>query len=302
MVCHFWGGDWLGIVCWVGGKDRGVLGTLLVNTDNGVNNFVARYTTGSGRVRVITNFSGVGVNRGCPIFSDFNSVGIGPSIVVSFSGITLLSSVLSCTIGGGVPTILTAAKCDSRRVGRVGTATGRVPVFFAFGVSVNMGLLYSLTGGTTTILKASFSIRVVRGRRGLGVSTPSNATVVLTGTMGRRFGSDCGCRCSHRSGHTGEPGGRVNVRSMHNKAVINRRSIVFTNHSRAVALSRRTASGRMFTINTVHTTGFITSGRSNLCSVGSVVAFWGLGRRQWGDHYFFTWLDFFYWGCSCGED
>lgn len=246
-------------------------GVVLYKTGNGVNRIVHGVITTSGSYRVITKVSGGARTTSFPICSSFGDVGRRTSIVVSFSGPTLLGSLLRCSTTGGVPIIVTAAKFSSSRGGRVRGTTARGNIFFACGVDLKVGLLTALTGGTISILKGSFSVRVVRGRRGRGVSTPDNATLVLTSTVYRRVSGPVGCRCSERDGHRGHDGGRVNVRTIHNNAVINRRRVVFTNESRVVALSRSTEDGRVFTINTIGTTGCVIKGNTNLCAVGSLV-------------------------------
>lgn len=252
-----------------------VIGVLVRKYGKGVKHVVARVIGGRRSTIVTTNISGFAkVPGSCPMFRRVARYSISMSMIVSFSGTKTISRLLSCYIGGDLPIILYAAKLSSRRLGGMSRYSRGVTILGSTGVSVKVGLLLGLLGSTTGMLTpTNCSVRLIRGRRGRGLSTPDKATLTLTSSVGRTVKGRCRCMCSEDRIEGGQSTGRVNVSTIHTKAVMKRRRIVFTKASRIVRFGRATCSEDMFTGNTIRTKGFLTKRPTNVCSVKSIVRF-----------------------------
>lgn len=249
------------------------MGVVVRNYGKRVNRIVDNVIRGSPSTRVMTNVSVTSRKGGdCPMFASVSTYRMRTSTVVSFSSTGTASGLLRCDTTHRVPIILYDANLDRRRLTGIRRASQGMTILGSTGVSLNVGALLGLIRSTTGILTTTnFSVRVMRGRRHLGLSTPDNATLTLTSDVGRTVSGRCRCMCSHDRGHRGHSSGRVNVSTIHNKAVMNRRRVVFTNRSRIVRFGRATCSGTVFKGNTMRTTGFLTNGPTKHCSVDSIV-------------------------------
>lgn len=259
------------------------MGVVVRNYGNRVNRMVSKLIRGSPSTRVMTNVSITSRKGGdCPMCAGVRRYRMRTSTLVSFSSTGTASTLLTCYRGHGLPIMLYAANLDRRRLTGIRRASGGITILGSTGVSLKVGALVGLLRSTTGILTATkFSVRVIRGRRELGLSTPDKATLTLTSDVGRTVSGRCRCVCSHDREHRVQSSGRVNVSTIHNKAVMKRRRIVFTNPSRIVRFGRATCSGTMFKGNTIRTTGFLTNGPTKECSVDSIVDT-GWSKVRWG--------------------
>lgn len=190
------------------------------------------------------------------VISSLGAIVGSVSILVSFDLPSTARRGVRVYTTRGITVIVNAAKFGRRRRGILTGTDRRITVICTNGCSANIGLSLGLLNVTTGTFNASTSMRIVRTRRGRGVSTPSNATCVVTRTITRTHKRGLGSItiCNHRKRANRHRTNDVNVRTVQNNRVVNSRAIVFVTSNRIIRVARHTHTHVAFTTNTMHTT------------------------------------------------
>ena len=73
-----------------------------------------------------------------PIYKSFDDVNVIPDVIIDFSHISVLDSLLSFAIKNNVPTVLATTGYSAEQLEKINAASAKIPVFFTANMSLGV--------------------------------------------------------------------------------------------------------------------------------------------------------------------
>lgn len=233
--------------------------------------FVADCISGQDNMQISAGVDVINAALDFPVFSDFSKVTARPDVIIDFSNVSVLDSLLDYAVKNSVPTVIATTGYSDEQIAKIRVAAEKIPIFFSFNMSLGINLLCSLAKKAASVLGSDFDIEIVEKHHNKKLDAPSGTAIMLANAVNGEFGDAYQYEYDRHSKRRARPKNEIGIHSIRGGTIVGEHDVIFAGHDEVITLSHHAASREVFAAGAVKAAAFIANKPSGIYDMSDVV-------------------------------
>lgn len=206
-----------------------------------------------------------------PIYPSFDDVKPTPDVIIDFSHISLLDSILDYAIKNNIPAVLATTGYDEAQIAKIHEAAKKIPVFFTFNMSLGVNLLCSLAKKAASILGDAFDIEILEKHHNQKLDAPSGTAIMLANAVNEVFDDKKYYEYDRHSKRSKRSKNEIGIHSVRGGTIVGEHDVIFAGRDEVITLSHSAGSKEVFAVGAVKAAKFLKGKTAGLYDMTDVV-------------------------------
>lgn len=206
-----------------------------------------------------------------PIYHDFNAVKEEVDVIIDFSHVSLLDSILDYAVKNNIPAVLATTGYDESQINRIHETSKIIPIFFTFNMSLGVNLLCSLAKKAAAILGDAFDIEIVEKHHNQKIDAPSGTAIMLANAVNDMFEDQKHYEYDRHSKRSKRSKSEIGIHSIRGGTIVGEHDVIFAGHDEVITLSHSAGSKEVFASGAIKAAKFISGKTAGLYDMKDVV-------------------------------
>lgn len=233
--------------------------------------FVAACAADDENLKVIGGVDKAETLTDFPIFHSFSDVTVNADVIIDFSNVALLDSLLGYAIDKKIPLVIATTGYSDEQISKIHTAAKQIPVFFTFNMSLGVNLLCSLAKKAASVLGNDFDIEIVEKHHNQKIDAPSGTAIMLANTINKEFDDRLNYEYDRHSKRQKRTRNEIGIHSIRGGTIVGEHDVIFAGHDEVITLSHSAASKEVFAAGALKAAKFICGKTAGLYDMNDVV-------------------------------
>jgi 4-hydroxy-tetrahydrodipicolinate reductase len=220
--------------------------------------------------------AGIDVAKGAglpfPVYEKPSEMPRPPDVFIDFSHPDSLDGLLEYGLSTGTALVLATTGYDDEQIGRIKTASEKIPVFFSFNMSLGINLLVKLSKTAAEILGGQFDVEIVEKHHNLKIDAPSGTAIMLADSINGALGGGFEYVFERHSERKRRGRGEIGVHSVRGGTIVGEHDVIFAGRDEVITISHAAASKGVFAVGAVNAALFLAGKPAGLYDMASLLA------------------------------
>lgn len=221
-----------------------------------------KITVGVDRAEMLCDF---------PVYKSFDNVNSVPDVIIDFSHISVLDSLLSFAIKNNVPVILATTGYSTEQIAAIKDASSKIPVFFTANMSLGVNLLCSLAKSAAKILGGNFDVEIIEKHHNQKLDAPSGTALMLANAVNEVFDDKYTYEYDRHSKRQKRSKNEIGIHAIRGGTIVGEHDVIFAGHDEVITLSHAAQSKEVFAAGAVKAAKFIVGKKPGMYDMGSIL-------------------------------
>ena len=250
-----------------------MLKAILVGASGKMGGFITDCANNDTEIEIIAGVDKVNIGQKFPIFSDFNSLNLKADVIIDFSHVALLDSLLDYAIRSNTPVVIATTGYTAEQIEKIKAAATKIPVFFTFNMSIGVNLLCSLAKKAASVLGSDFDVEIIEKHHNLKIDAPSGTAIMLANAVNSQFNDSYNYEYDRHSKRAKRPKNEIGIHSVRGGTIVGEHDVIFAGRDEVITLSHSATSKEVFAVGAIRAAKFISSKNPGLYDMNDVMSF-----------------------------
>ena len=250
-----------------------MLKAILVGASGKMGGFITDCAANDTEIEVIAGVDKVNIGQKFPIFSDFNSLNLKADVIIDFSHVALLDSLLDYATKSNTPVVIATTGYSAEQIEKIKDAANKIPVFFTFNMSIGVNLLCSLAKKAASVLGGDFDVEIIEKHHNLKIDAPSGTAIMLANAVNSQFNDSYNYEYDRHSKRAKRPKNEIGIHSVRGGTIVGEHDVIFAGRDEVITLSHSATSKEVFAVGAIRAAKFISSKNPGLYDMNDVMSF-----------------------------
>ena len=250
-----------------------MLKAILVGASGKMGGFITDCANNDSEIEIIAGVDKVNIGQKFPIFSDFNSINQKADVIIDFSHVALLDSLLDYAIKSNTPVVIATTGYSAEQIEKIKAAASVIPVFFTFNMSIGVNLLCSLAKKAASVLGGDFDVEIIEKHHNLKIDAPSGTAIMLANAVNSQFNDNYNYEYDRHSKRAKRPKNEIGIHSVRGGTIVGEHDVIFAGRDEVITLSHQATSKEVFAVGAIRAAKFISSKKPGLYDMNDVMSF-----------------------------
>ncbi len=193
---------------------------------------------------------------GFPVFSSYDEVNIKADVIIDFSNISLLPTLLSYATKTNTAVVLATTGLSDEQIKSVEDAGKSVPVFFSYNMSLGVSLLCELSKVAAKVLGNTFDVEIIEAHHNQKLDAPSGTAIMLGNAIKEELPDayyEYDRHSKKEKRHTNE----IGIHAIRGGTIVGEHQVIFAGNDEIVTLSHSARSRAIFASGAVNAAVFL---------------------------------------------
>ena len=207
---------------------------------------------------------------GFPVFANYDEVNIKADVIIDFSNISLLPSMLSYATKTKTAVVLATTGLSDEQINSVNEASKIVPVFFSYNMSLGVSLLCELSKIAAKVLGTGFDVEIIEAHHNQKLDAPSGTAIMLGNAIKEEMPDayfEYDRHSKHEKRHTNE----IGIHAVRGGTIVGEHQVMFAGNDEIVTLSHSARSRAIFASGAVNAAIFIDKKENGIYNMSDLV-------------------------------
>lgn len=234
-------------------------------------NAVARCVAEDEGLKIIAGVDKAEMLCDFPIYKSFDDVKSVPDVIIDFSHVAVLDSLLSFAVKNNVPVILATTGYSAEQINKIRDAANEIPVFFTANMSLGVNLLCSLAKSAAKILGGNFDVEIIEKHHNQKIDAPSGTALMLANAVNQVFDDKYTYEYDRHSKRQKRTKAEIGIHAIRGGTIVGEHDVIFAGHDEVITLSHAAQSKEVFAAGAVKAAKFIVGKQSGMYDMGSIL-------------------------------
>lgn len=192
-----------------------------------------------------------------PIVSNIFDLTETPDAVIDFSHPSALDDLLSYCKMKNVPAVIATTGYSDEEIQKIKLASGQIPVFFTFNMSLGINLLADLAKKAAEILGTQFDVEIVEKHHNLKKDAPSGTALMLAEAINEVYGGEKKYVYDRHNVRKPREKEEIGISSIRGGTIVGEHDVIFAGHDEVITLSHSAQSKEIFAVGAVNAALFL---------------------------------------------
>ncbi|MCL2634759.1 MAG: 4-hydroxy-tetrahydrodipicolinate reductase [Oscillospiraceae bacterium] len=183
-------------------------------------------------------------------------------VIIDFSHSSATPDLLTYCKMKNIPLVIATTGYKEDEIQQIKTASGQVPIFFTFNMSLGINLLQDLARRAVRVLGEQFDVEIIERHHNRKKDAPSGTAIMLAEAINDEF--DRPKRYIYDRHNVFKPRERdeIGLHAVRGGTIVGEHEIVFAGHDEVITLSHSAQSREVFAVGAINAALFM-AGREN---------------------------------------
>ncbi len=250
-----------------------MLKAILVGASGKMGGFITDCAAADTTIEIVAGVDKVNIGQKYPVFSDFESLNVKADVIIDFSNVALLDSLLDYAIKSSTPVVIATTGYSAEQIEKIKTAASIIPVFFTFNMSIGVNLLCSLAKKAASVLGGDFDVEIIEKHHNLKIDAPSGTALMLANAVNSQFDDSYNYEYDRHSKRAKRPKNEIGIHSVRGGTIVGEHDVIFAGRDEVITLSHSATSKEVFAVGAIRAAKFIASKSSGLYDMNDIMSF-----------------------------
>lgn len=198
---------------------------------------------------------------GFPVFANYDEVNIKADVIIDFSNVSLLPSMLGYATKTCTAVVLATTGLSDDQLKAVEDAAKNVPVFFSYNMSLGVSLLCELSKVAAKVLGTGFDVEIVEAHHNQKLDAPSGTAIMLGNAIKEEM-PDAYFEYDRHSKREKRHINEIGIHAIRGGTIVGEHQVIFAGTDEIVTLSHSARSRVIFANGAVNAAVFL-NGKDN---------------------------------------
>ena len=250
-----------------------MLKAILVGASGKMGGFITECAAADTEIEIVAGVDKVNIGQKYPIFSDFEAINLKADVIIDFSHVALLDSLLDYAIKSKTPVVIATTGYSAEQIEKIKAAANVIPVFFTFNMSIGVNLLCSLAKKAASVLGGDFDVEIIEKHHNLKIDAPSGTAIMLANAVNSQFNDGYNYEYDRHSKRAKRPKNEIGIHSVRGGTIVGEHDVIFAGRDEVITLSHQATSKEVFAVGAIRAAKFISSKKPGLYDMNDVMSF-----------------------------
>ena len=207
---------------------------------------------------------------GFPVFGSYDEVNIKADVIIDFSNISLLPSLIEYATKTNTAIVLATTGLSDEQITTVEKAAETVPIFFSYNMSLGVSLLCELSKVAARVLGTGYDVEIIEAHHNQKLDAPSGTAIMLGNAIKEEmpdayFEYDRHSKRENR--HTNE----IGIHAIRGGTIVGEHQVMFAGTDEIVTLSHSARSRAIFANGAVNAAVFLKNKDNGIYNMSDLV-------------------------------
>ena len=246
---------------------------ILCGASGKMGGFVASAAENDSEISIVAGVDKVNSGETFPVFSSFSDINVDADIIIDFSNVALLDSMLDYALSQNIPLVIATTGYTEEQTGKIKKASEKIPIFFTFNMSVGVNLIAALAKKAASILGDGFDIEIIEQHHNQKIDAPSGTAIMLANAVNSVFGDSLNYEYDRHSVRRKRPKNEIGIHSVRGGTIVGKHDVIFAGHDEVITISHEAQSKEVFAVGAVRAAKFLYEKKAGLYDMNSMMSF-----------------------------
>lgn len=246
---------------------------ILCGASGKMGGFVASAAENDSEISIVAGVDKVNNGEKFPVFSSFSDINVDADIIIDFSNVALLDSMLDYALSQNIPLVIATTGYTEEQTGKIKKASEKIPIFFTFNMSVGVNLIAALAKKAASILGDGFDIEIIEQHHNQKIDAPSGTAIMLANAVNSVFGDSLNYEYDRHSVRRKRPKNEIGIHSVRGGTIVGKHDVIFAGHDEVITISHEAQSKEVFAVGAVRAAKFLYGKKAGLYDMNSMMSF-----------------------------
>lgn len=246
---------------------------ILCGASGKMGGFVASAAENDSEILIVAGVDKVNNGEKFPVFSSFADINVDADIIIDFSNVALLDSMLDYALSHNIPLVIATTGYTEEQTGKIKKASEKIPVFFTFNMSVGVNLIAALAKKAASILGDGFDIEIIEQHHNQKIDAPSGTAIMLANAVNSVFNDSLNYEYDRHSVRRKRPKNEIGIHSVRGGTIVGKHDVIFAGHDEVITISHEAQSKEVFAVGAVRAAKFLYGKKAGLYDMNSMMSF-----------------------------
>lgn len=225
----------------------------------------------NGDIEIIAGVDAAKSVKPFPVFDSFSSVSVKPDIIIDFSNVAVLDSLLNFALKNRIPAIIATTGFGDEQIGKIRAAAEKIPVFFTANMSLGVNVLCSLARRAAEVLGGDFDIEIVEKHHNRKLDAPSGTALMLANAVNSVFEDTYTYEYDRHSKRRMRPKDEIGIHSVRGGTIVGEHEVIFAGHEEVITLAHSAQSKGVFASGAIAAARFMVNAKPGLYDMNDII-------------------------------
>ena len=244
---------------------------LLSGACGKMGNAVARCCKEDENTKIIAGVDRAEMLCDFPVYKSFDDVKVVPDVIIDFSHVSVLDSLLDYATKNNVAVILATTGYSTEQIEKIKATANKIPVFFTANMSLGVNLLCSLVKSAAKILDGGFDIEIIEKHHNQKIDAPSGTALMLANAVNEVFDDKYSYEYDRHSKRQKRTKNEIGIHAIRGGTIVGEHDVIFAGHDEVITLSHSAQSKEVFASGAVKAAKFIVGKPCGMYDMSSIL-------------------------------
>lgn len=246
---------------------------ILCGASGKMGGFVASAAENDSEISIVAGVDKVNSGEKFSVFSSFSDINVDADIIIDFSNVALLDSMLDYALSQNIPLVIATTGYTEEQTGKIKKASEKIPIFFTFNMSVGVNLIAALAKKAASILGDGFDIEIIEQHHNQKIDAPSGTAIMLANAVNSVFNDSLNYEYDRHSVRRKRPKNEIGIHSVRGGTIVGKHDVIFAGHDEVITISHEAQSKEVFAVGAVRAAKFLYGKKAGLYDMNSMMSF-----------------------------
>ncbi len=248
-----------------------MINILLSGACGKMGNAVARCCKEDSDIKIIAGVDRTEMLCDFPIYKSFDDVKVIPDVIIDFSHISVLDSLLAFAIKNNIAVVLATTGYSENQIAKIKDTATKIPVFFTANMSLGVNLLCSLAKSAAKILGSNFDVEIIEKHHNQKIDAPSGTALMLANAVNEVFDDKYTYEYDRHSKRHKRTKSEIGIHAIRGGTIVGEHDVIFAGHDEVITLSHAAQSKEVFAAGAVKAAKFIVAKPCGMYNMGDIL-------------------------------
>lgn len=205
-----------------------------------------------------------------PVYKDFSSVKETADVVIDFSNVSNLESLLSYCVKNKRPAVIATTGFSEKQLDDIKMAARKIPIFKTANFSLGVNVLCALAKRATKMLYG-FDIEIIEKHHHNKVDAPSGTALMLAEAVNEAADNTLHYEFDRHSKRAKREKTEIGIHSIRGGSIVGEHDVLFAGEGEVITLSHNAESRSVFAVGALKAAEFIVDCKPGLYNMDDLL-------------------------------
>ena len=246
---------------------------ILCGASGKMGSYITGAAASDNELEIVAGIDKINCGQPYPVFDSFEKINVPADVIIDFSNPVLLDSLLEFAVRKNIPAVIATTGYSDAQIRKITDASGKIPIFFSFNMSIGVNLICSLAKRAAKILGTDFDVEIIEKHHNQKLDAPSGTAIMLANAVNSCFGNNMMYEYDRHSKRQKRPKNEIGIHSVRGGTIVGEHDVIFAGHDEVITISHSALSKEIFAVGALRAAKFLTGKAAGLYDMNSIMSF-----------------------------